>query len=78
MEELSFPADSAGMDVELTPTQARAIAQLRWRHPGAQVRTHAVVWGLIVEARRRGRVTEVLALDAAGRVLPERRIGVAA
>lgn len=66
------------MDVELTPTQARAIAQLRWRHPGAHVRTHAVVWGLIVEVRRHGRVAEVLALDTEGHVLPERRIGLAA
>ena len=66
------------MDVELTPTQARAIAQLRWRHPGAEVGTHGVVWGLIVEARRDGHVAEILALDTAGHVLPERRIGLAA
>ena len=66
------------METELTLTQARAIAQLRWRHPGAEVRTHAVVWGLIVEARRDGHVAEVVALDAAGHVLPERRIGFAA
>ncbi|MTD45170.1 hypothetical protein GKE82_12920 [Conexibacter sp. W3-3-2] len=65
------------MDVELTPTQARAIAQLRWRHPGAEVRAHRVVWGVIVEARRDGHVAEVLALDAAGQVLPERRVDAA-
>lgn len=66
------------MTVELTTTQARAIAQLRWRHPGAEVRTHEVLWGLIVEARRNGRVTEVIAFDSAGHVLPEHRLGIAA
>ncbi len=66
------------MDVELTPTQARAIAHLRWRHPGAEVRTHRVSWGVIVEARHGGHVAELLALDADGGVRGERRIGLAA
>lgn len=77
-QALSSVADSPPMAVELTTTQARAIAHLRWRHPGAEVQTHEVVWGLIVEARHEGHVTEVIAFDAAGQIVPERRLGAAA
>jgi len=39
---------------ELTSDQARGIWRLRGRFPGAEVRTHARPWGLIVEVSAPG------------------------
>jgi hypothetical protein len=63
---------------ELTPAQAREIAGLRRRHPGAEVRTHERPWGVIVEVRRGGHVVELERFDFGGATTPEQRIGVAA
>ena len=52
---------------ELTADQARAIASLRRRHPGAEVSVHRRPWGVVIEARRGERVVELLKADYFGR-----------
>lgn len=56
-----------GMRHELTKGQARAIASLRRRHPGADVAVHRRPWGVVIEARRGDRVVELLKADYYGR-----------
>ena len=63
---------------ELTLAQAREIARLRRRHPGAEVCTHQRPWGVIVEVRRGARVVELERFDFGGDVLPEQRVDRAA
>lgn len=63
---------------ELTPAQAREIARMRRRHPGAEVRTHQRPWGVIVEVRRHGHVVELERFGFDGATTPEQRIGLAA
>lgn len=67
-----------GMEHELTLPQARALALLRRRHPGAEVRIHHRPWGLIAEARRRNRTLELARLEWGGGVDGEHRIDRAA
>jgi hypothetical protein len=66
------------VDHELTLQQAREIALLRRRHPGAEVLAHEKPWGVIVEARRRGRTVELERFDWSGAALPDRPIRRAA
>ncbi len=54
------------MDHELTPQQARRIAALRARHPGAELLVHRRPWGLIVEVRRGRRTVELERFDWSG------------
>ena len=56
------------MALELTTDQARLIARLRRRWPGADVRPHQRPWGVIVEVRRSGRTIALVAFDADGGV----------
>jgi hypothetical protein len=56
------------MAIELTTDQARLIARLRRRHPGADVRAHQRPWGVIVEVRDGGRTVSVVGLDGNGGV----------
>ena len=56
------------MALELTTDQARLIARLRRRWPGADVRAHQRPWGVIVEVRRSGRTVALVAFDADGGV----------
>jgi hypothetical protein len=65
------------MERELTLRQAREIARLRLRHPGAEVLVHHKPWGLIVEARRSHRTIELERFDWIG-TPPARRTGIAA
>ena len=66
------------MEHELTPTQARAIAALRLRHPGAEVVAHQKPWGVLVEVRRGRRTVELARFDWSGLALPEQRLDLAA
>jgi hypothetical protein len=66
------------MEIELTTEQARAVWQLRRRHPGADVRVHGRSWGVIVELRRHGHTVALAGVDADGQALPDRRVGAAA
>ena len=66
------------MDRELTLEQAREIAALRRRFPGAELRVHQRGWGVIVEARRRGRVVAIERFAFGGAIEPEQRLGLAA
>ncbi len=59
---------------ELTMRQMREIVLLRRRHPRAEIRVHQKPWGIIVEARRRGRVVELQRFDWTGAVMADRRI----
>lgn len=54
------------MAFELTSDQARGIWRLRGRFPGAEVRTHARPWGLIVEVVRAGRTVALAGFDHTG------------
>lgn len=60
---------------ELTADQARAIASLRRRHPGAEVTVHRRPWGVVIEARRAERVVELLKADYYGRYAPDAELG---
>ncbi len=62
------------MAPQLTMRQMREIVLLRRRHPRAEVRVHQKPWGIIVEARRRGHVTELQRFDWTGAVMADRRI----
>jgi hypothetical protein len=66
------------MALELTIDQARLIARLRRRWPGADVRAHQRPWGVIVEVRRDGRTVSLTALDGQGAIHRERSIDRAA
>jgi hypothetical protein len=66
------------MALELTTDQARLIARLRLRWPGAEVRVHRRPWGLIVEVRRGDRTVSLTALDGNGGIETERRVQRAA
>jgi hypothetical protein len=66
------------MALELTTDQARLIARLRLRWPGAEVRVHRRPWGLIVEVRRGDRTVSLTALDGNGGIEAERRVERAA
>ena len=71
-------ADTVCMALELTIDQARLIARLRRRWPGADVRAHQRPWGVIVEVRRDGRTVALTALDGEGGIEPARAIPRAA
>ena len=73
-----MPTDHGGMDRELTLEQAREIARLRARHPGAELRVHQRAWGVIVEARRRDHVLAVERLTFDGAIEREQRLDLAA
>jgi DUF971 family protein len=75
---LRLCADNGGMALELTTDQARLIARLRRRWPGADVRAHQRPWGVIVEVRRDGRTVSLTALDGEGGIAPARSIPNAA
>jgi hypothetical protein len=66
------------MALELTTDQARLIARLRLRWPGAEVRVHRRPWGLIVEVRRGDRTVSLTALDGNGGIEAERLVERAA
>ena len=66
------------MALELTTDQARLIARLRLRWPGAEVRVHRRSWGLIVEVRRGDRTVSLTALDGNGGIEGERSVKRAA
>ncbi len=66
------------MHQELTIDQAREIARLRGRHPGAELRVHPRPWGLVVEARRGRRTLELERFDWSGAAAPDRRVDRAA
>jgi len=59
------------MAIELTTDQARLIARMRLRHPGADIRAHQRAWGVIVEVREGARTIALVAFDASGRVLAD-------
>jgi hypothetical protein len=71
-------SDDEDMDRELTIEQAREIARLRARHPGAELRVHERSWGVIVEARRRDHVIALERFAYGGAIEPEQRLGLAA
>jgi hypothetical protein len=66
------------MALELTTDQARLIARLRWRWPGADVLVHRRDWGVIVEVREGGRTVSLTALDGHGSVRRDARLPLAA
>jgi hypothetical protein len=66
------------MALELTTEQARRIARLRRRWPGADVRVHQRPWGIIVEVRADGRTLALTRLDGTGGIEDERRLPWAA
>jgi len=66
------------MALELTTDQARVIARLRRRWPGAEVRVHQRSWGVIVEVRDGERTLALTALDGAGGVEDEHPLAWAA
>jgi hypothetical protein len=63
---------------ELTQQQAREIALLRRRHPGAELLAHQKPWGVIVEVRRGDRTLALERFDWTGAALADRRIQLAA
>jgi hypothetical protein len=66
------------MALELTLDQARLIARLRRRWPGADVQAHQRPWGVIVEVRHGGRTVALTALDGEGGIEPAHSIPRAA
>ncbi|MGZ6696077.1 MAG: hypothetical protein ACXVFL_10580 [Solirubrobacteraceae bacterium] len=66
------------MELELTLDQARLIADLRRRNPGATLAVHERTWGVIVEVRANGRTRRALALLAGGAVRDDERVRLAA
>jgi hypothetical protein len=66
------------MDAELTLEQAREIAVLRRRHPGAELRVHERPWGVLVEVRRRSHTVALERFDFGGRVIHDAPIRLAA
>ncbi len=63
---------------ELTIDQARRIARLRRRWPGADVRVHQRPWGVIVEVSASGRTLALTALDDGGGIEDEQPLAWAA
>jgi hypothetical protein len=61
------------MALELTLDQARLIARLRRRWPGADVQAHQRPWGVIVEVRRDGRTVALTRKPARRRPVMDRR-----
>jgi hypothetical protein len=74
----SAAADDLLMDAELTLEQARQIARLRARHPGAEVRAHERPWGVLVEVRRRGHAIALERFEYGGAVVHDAPIRHAA
>jgi hypothetical protein len=66
------------MAIELTLRQARTIALLRARWPGADLLVHQRPWGVIVEVREHGRTVSLVAFDARGGVVADRPLSRAA
>lgn len=66
------------MDAELTLEQARAIAGLRRRHPGAELLVHERPWGVLVEVRRRGHAVTLERFEFGGAVIHDAPIRLAA
>jgi hypothetical protein len=62
------------MAIELTTDQARLIAHLRLRWPGAAVRAHQRSWGVIVEVQDDGRTVALVGLDGEGGVRRDRPV----
>jgi hypothetical protein len=67
-----------GVEHELTTDQAREIALLRRRHPGAELRAHERPWGVIVEVCRHGHTIALERFDWTGAAVPDRPIRLAA
>ena len=66
------------MELELTLDQARIIAGLRRRHPGAELAVHQRAWGVIIEVREGSRTRQVMALHGDGAVRADERVRAAA
>ena len=66
------------MDAELTLDQARQIAVLRRRHPGAEVRVHERPWGVLVEVRGGAQPVALERFEFGGRVVHDAPIRVVA
>jgi hypothetical protein len=66
------------MALELTTDQARIIARLRRRWPGAELRVHRRSCDLIVEVRDGDRTISLTRLDGGGGIEDEQRLGWAA
>jgi hypothetical protein len=75
---LSTAADDEHMDAELTLEQAREIALLRRRHPGAELRVHERAWGVLVEVRRNGHAVRLERFEFGGAVVHDAPIRLAA
>jgi hypothetical protein len=75
---LRSAADDDVVKHELTQQQAREIALLRRRHPGAELRTHEKPWGVIVEVRRGDRTVALGRFDWSGAALVDSPIHLAA
>ena len=70
-------------DRELTPSQARAVAIIRAKHPRATLTFHERAWGYILEMREpapsgRVRTVALARFETDGAILPDRRIPLAA
>jgi hypothetical protein len=77
-QELSVAADDVSMDAELTLEQAREIALLRRRHPGAELCVHERPWGVVVEVRRRNHAVALERFEYGGSVVHDAPIRLAA
>jgi hypothetical protein len=75
---LSTVADHVLMDAELTLEQAREIALLRRRHPGATLRVHERAWGVLVEVRRGHHTVKLERFEFGGAVVHDAPIRLAA
>jgi hypothetical protein len=75
---LTAAVDDLLMDAELTLDQAREIALLRRRHPGAEVRVHERPWGVLLEVRRRGHAVALERFEYGGGVVHDAPIRLAA
>jgi hypothetical protein len=69
--------------VELTPSQARAVAIIRARNPHARLRFHERAWGYIVEVvspapSGRTRTIGLARFEADGAIVPDERVRLAA
>ena len=66
------------MDAELTLEQAREIALLRRRHPGATLRVHERAWGVLVEVRRDSHTVKLERFEFGGVTVHDAPIRLAA
>jgi hypothetical protein len=69
--------------MELTPSQARAVAIIRSRNPGATLRLHERPWGYILEVTSpapsgRTRTIGLARFEADGAIVPDERVRLAA